>query len=294
MLAKPAQKLRSVQGYDLLLIIAVVAPSEGDSMIIDVKQPMVGDSNLVGVTPEVFNHRGRRGKGFFGIDHPIMLPGCLNAISLLRICLAKPGGELSPENPGKRFNGEEETPSILRYVDTFPLTFPTDAAPRNNAMDVGMQREVLPPGMEHRDHTAFSMQTGEEKLVHGLPHRTEQKIIHSGGVGQKKWVKFIRHSKDNMEIGNREQILFTLLDPCFALGVLALGAMTVSTAVIAYADMTAGVAPVHMTAQGGGTATADGMQRSENVPVGFMPLRKLSAKPFNDLCQLEGRSQPFW
>lgn len=294
MLTEPAEELNSVERHGFLTVIPVIAPSEGNSMIVDVKQPMVGDSNLVGVPSEVFNHRGRTGKGFFGIDHPIMLPGCLNAISLLRICLAKPGGELSPENPGKRFNGEEENPSILRYGDTFPLTFPTDAATRNDAMDVGMQREVLSPGMEHRDHTAFSMQTGEEKLVHGILHRTEQKIIHSGGVGQKEWVKFIRHSKDNMEIGNREQILFTLPDPCFALGVLALGAMTVAAAVVAYADMTAGVAPVYMTAQGGGTATADGMKRSENVPVGFIPLRKLSAKPFNDLCQLKSRSQPFW
>jgi hypothetical protein len=95
-----------------------------------------------------------------------------------------------------------------------------------------------------------------------------------------------------MKIGNREQVLFALLNPGFALGVLALWTMSVTAAIIAYADMTAGVAPVHMTAQGGSTATADGIQRPENIPVGLMLIRKVAAKPFNDLSQLEGRPQP--
>jgi hypothetical protein len=94
-----------------------------------------------------------------------------------------------------------------------------------------------------------------------------------------------------MKIGYREQILFSLLNPCFALGVLALGTMTVTAAVVAYADMTAGVAPVHMTAQGGGTATADGMQCSENVPVGLILILEATAKPINNLSQFESWPQ---
>lgn len=85
MLAKPAQELGSIERQGLLPVITVIAPSEGNSMIVDVKQPVVGDSNLVGVTPEVFNHRGRTGKGFFGVNYPVMLPGCVNAIFKGRI-----------------------------------------------------------------------------------------------------------------------------------------------------------------------------------------------------------------
>jgi hypothetical protein len=97
-----------------------------------------------------------------------------------------------------------------------------------------------------------------------------------------------------MEIWNREQILFAFLDPGFALGVLALGTMTVTATVVAYADMSARVAPVHVTAKGGGTATADGMQRSENIPVGLMRIRKPTTKPFNDLGQFKSRPQTLW
>jgi hypothetical protein len=127
--------------------------------------------------------------------------------------------------------------------------------------------------------------------VHCLPYYPEKKIIHSGGVTQKKWIEFIRHSKDHMEIWNRKQVLLSVPDPCFALCVLALGAMTVSAAIIAYADMSAGVAPVYMTAHKGGTATADSMQRSENIPVGLMLIHKVASEPFNNLCQFKRRSQ---
>jgi hypothetical protein len=94
-----------------------------------------------------------------------------------------------------------------------------------------------------------------------------------------------------MEIGNREQIFFAFLNPCLSLSILAFWTMTVPAAVVAYADLTAGVAPVHMTAQGGGTTTADGMQGTKNIPVGLMPVGKLTAEAFNDLRQLESKPQ---
>ena len=148
--------------------------------------------------------------------------------------------------------------------------------------------------MQHGDHSAFGIQSGEEKLLHGLPYRPEQEVIHCGGVCQKEWIKFIWHGKDHMEIGNRQKILLSVLDPCFTLGILALGAMTVPAAIIAYADMSAGVAPVHMTAQGCGAATANRAQGPENIPVGLIFIRELTAEAFNNLRQFEGRPQTFW
>ena len=54
------------------------------------------------------------------------------------------------------------------------------------------------------------------------------------------------------------------------------------TAIEAYAEMFAGIAPVHMTAQGNGTSTTNGMQSSENIPVGLIPGRVMTAEAFND------------
>jgi hypothetical protein len=50
-----------------------------------------------------------------------------------------------------------------------------------------------------------------------------------------------------MEIRNRKKIPFTVFDPCFALGILAFRTMTVTTGVIADANVPAMVAPVNMS-----------------------------------------------
>jgi hypothetical protein len=51
-----------------------------------------------------------------------------------------------------------------------------------------------------------------------------------------------------MEIRNRKKIPFTVFDPCFALGVLAFRTMTVTTGIIADANVPAMITPVNMTA----------------------------------------------
>ena len=71
-LAEPAQELRSFEVHDLLLVVSVVAPPEDYAMIVDAEQTMVRDGDFVGVSSQVFDHRGRAGKGFFGVHHPFM------------------------------------------------------------------------------------------------------------------------------------------------------------------------------------------------------------------------------
>jgi hypothetical protein len=45
-------------------------------------------------------------------------------------------------------------------------------------------------------------------------------------------VEFIGKRKNHMKVGNRQKIPFAVLDPCFAVGILAFGAMTVTAAVV--------------------------------------------------------------
>lgn len=80
MLTKPAQKLDSVEGHDLLAIVTVVAPSESYTVVVDGKQPVIRDGDLMGVPAEVFNHGGRTGKRLLGVDHPIRVPCRLDTV----------------------------------------------------------------------------------------------------------------------------------------------------------------------------------------------------------------------
>jgi len=59
-----------------------------------------------------------------------------------------------------------------------------------------MHRQVLAPGVEHGNHSAFGQQPGKKKLVSGLPNRVEQQVTHCGAVGQEERIKFIRQREN--------------------------------------------------------------------------------------------------
>ncbi len=294
MLAKTAQELRAIKSHYFLPVVAVIAPSECHLLVRNAQNPVIGDGDLVGVPAKVIDDRSRSCKGLFGVDHPVLIPADFDPVGMQWVRLSQPCHQLCLENPGNCFNREKKDFAVLRYGNSTPISFHPDTTTGHNAVDMRMQRKVLAPGVQHGDHTAFCLQSGEEELVHCLPHRPEQQVVHRCTVCHEQRVKLIRHSKDHMKIGNREQILFALPDPCFALCVLALRTMTVAAAVVAYADVTACVAPVHMTAQGGSAAATDRTQGFEHIPVWIVLFSVLSAKPFNDLCQLKGRLQPAW
>ncbi len=65
----------------------------------------------------------------------------------------------------------------------------------------------------------------------------------------KQTVEFIGYSKNNMKVWDRKQILLPIFHPCFPLGILTLGTMTVTARVVTNADMTALIAFINMSAQ---------------------------------------------
>jgi hypothetical protein len=94
-----------------------------------------------------------------------------------------------------------------------------------------------------------------------------------------------------MKIRNRKQILFSVLDPGFTLGILAFRAMPVSTGVVANADVPACIAFVHMTTQNRSTAMPYGIQSTKHIAIGSMPGCKLIPEPGYGLCQFISRLQ---
>jgi hypothetical protein len=64
---------------------------------------------------------------------------------------------------------------------------------------------------------------------------------------QEQIIKLVGNSKHNMKIWHRYQILFTAFNPCFPLGVLAFWTMTVTAAVITYANVPAMIALINVS-----------------------------------------------
>jgi hypothetical protein len=68
-----AQELgyRDRQGA-LLIAMRGVPPAEGDLVLVERDQPMVGDGDPVGVTAEILQNMVGTSKGWFAVDHPVV------------------------------------------------------------------------------------------------------------------------------------------------------------------------------------------------------------------------------
>jgi hypothetical protein len=87
------------------------------------------------------------------------------------------------------------------------------------------------------------------ELRYGLPGGTEKQIIQKDRMMQEQVVELVGDSKYHMKIGCRYQILFTAFNPCFALGILAFWAMTVTATVVTDAKVPAMFASVNVSSQ---------------------------------------------
>lgn len=69
-----SDKLIGREGHDfLLIVVAVVPPMEFHLPVFDIDEPMVGNSNAVGVAADVVYHLLRASEGRLGVDDPFLL-----------------------------------------------------------------------------------------------------------------------------------------------------------------------------------------------------------------------------
>ena len=70
---KAAQELFDRQGHELLLVaMSGVSPAEGDVVIGESNQPVVGDGDAMGVSAEIAQRVFRPTEGPLGVDDPVM------------------------------------------------------------------------------------------------------------------------------------------------------------------------------------------------------------------------------
>jgi hypothetical protein len=157
--------------------------------------------------------------------------------------------KLPPEDSGKAFDTEQKYLAILRGTYLFPLPSEVDSPTGNNTMEMWVQAQILPPGMQYGYHARFCIQLCVRELSYCFPYTGKQHVIKICRMFKKQTIEFFRNRKNNMKIWDRKQILLTIFHPCFSLSVLALGTMTVTARVITDTDMTALIAFINMSAQ---------------------------------------------
>src|SRR6266567_2297658 len=100
----------------------------------------------------------------------------------------------------------------------------------NQAMHVGMRRQILSPGVKDAEKTDLGSQMLRigSQIEHSFRAGAEQQVVDHLGVSRAEWIEFLREGKDHMEIGDAEQFLFSRGKPALTCLGLALGTVPVS------------------------------------------------------------------
>ena len=139
----------------------------------------------------------------------------------------QPGAELGPEHVAHRVDGEE--PAGL--FGTGPGALGGEAAAGDQAMEVGMVHEVLPPGVEDGRQTQLGLEAFLAELEEGGAGALKEQAVERGWVLEDERAQAGREGEDPVEVADGQQSAPLLLQPEAAALVLAGRAVAVAAAV---------------------------------------------------------------
>ncbi len=138
-----AQELMGGNGHDLLLAaVSIVSPAEGDAIVLEGHETMVGDGDAMGIAGQVVENMLGAAEGWLGVGEEVAecarrgkLPK--RAMELEPVVFeqfTKPRPELAAEAAAKCLDGQEEA---WRRIDPSG-TIGSQAAGGNDVVDMGM------------------------------------------------------------------------------------------------------------------------------------------------------------
>src|SRR4249919_4000722 len=137
--------------------------------------------------------------------------------------------KLCAEDFAERLNGQEErvqrmNPSLFVW---------RDSAAWNDAVNVGMKQQVLPPGVKDAEETNLGSQMFgvARHFTKRFSNRAEQEVIECLLILQHKCVQLVRQREDDVEVTRLKQFLAASVHPTLACLRLALVAMPIAAAV---------------------------------------------------------------
>src|SRR5439155_3686348 len=151
--------------------------------------------------------------------------------SLLRLCRRfRPARNLPRKTRLRTFTGKK---TRIAWAD--PATvIGRESTGRNGAVNVGVQKQVLSPGVQDADHADLGAQVFaiDGDLEQGLSAGGEQQVVEQTRVFQGQHVEFVGYSEHNMEVAGGQEFAFASRQPALARLRLALGAVPISARVV--------------------------------------------------------------
>ena len=164
----------------------------------------------------------------------------------------EPGQKFAPEHPSEDGDREEV---VVTAGDPAALVVRESAA-GDDAMDVRVQREVLAPGVQHRQHADVSPEVLRVRghLKEGFRGSPHEQAVHHAGVGKRHRAEGAGKREHDVEVRCVEQVGGLGLQPARGVGPLTLGTMAIAARVIGDFLMSTLQTSQDMSSQGGGTA----------------------------------------
>ena len=273
---KATDELGSVQGHRLALaVVAVVAPVEADLAVVDGQEAVIRDGDAMGVAAQIVEDLGGAGEGRLGVDHPLGLAqGSQVAVEGGRIgergegagqaqaALAEGAIEVVEEESAGAAREDTDGREEAGAAGDPAVACRSDAATGDDAVQVGVELELLPPRVQDGEETGLGAEVlgvGGD-LAQGAGGGPEEDVEEGALVLQGDGGELLGEREDQVEVLAREQLVTALLEPRFAGGPLALGAVAVAARAVAEAAVAAAVALLDLAAEGGGAAELDGGQ----------------------------------
>ena len=129
----------------------------------------------------------------------------------------------------------------------------------NDAVQMGMEEQVLSPGVEDggKTHLSTQMLLVPGDRLDGGCRGLEELIEYDPFVSQSERIELVGQREDHMKVGGGQKSLSPGFKPLCLFQVLALRTMTISARVIGDPYMSAGIAGILMASQSGRSAGFD-------------------------------------
>lgn len=262
-------ELVDVEVQDLLLATVRVIPiSESDMTVFKAQDTVIGDRDAMGVSAEVGEYALRPREGRLGIDDPVEVSklvaerenGSVLTEFVAQEGMAESVDELRSEDLGECTHGEEE--ALVAQRDE-ALAIGGERASRNDAVEMRMQREILPPGVKDGGDAELPAGVGGEEL--GIAGKggervggsAKEKIVDHTGSVDREGAEFVGQGEDDVEVVDGEKVGAPCLDPVCLRECLTLRAVSIAAGVIDGAPVSATVTRFEMTPESLGTALAE-------------------------------------
>lgn len=234
----------------------------------------------MGIAAQIGDHFSGTVKGRLAIDHPFFPVANIQEILIQsgELCFQK-RQEFSPEFSGENSDRQEEllsgTPPVSRFCQS---------AAGYNHMDMGMELEILPPGMQYGGYTGSRSQIFPvcAQFQHNGGRGLKQQVVHGVLLAPENRIQLSRNRENSMEIGNIQQILPLFIDPFLFRKGLAFGTVPVPAGIVRNPCVPTGITGIHMRTQGRSPAGNDVFRR--------FPLRRTHQMLLSISRQMSGKN----